>query len=526
MTMGALGSHVKGRATACSFKKQRPMRIVTAGRDDSKCLFHSGPPFSKVAVEHDIPCQTAHTKGAVTCVRFNAAGTLLASVGADRSIAIYQGTTMELLHLETAAHGSTIYAVAWSSDDKSLLTASGDGTCKLWSVDSEVGSLKEVQTYKPAEVQLGALVESGKVGPVGGQQTGCAFWGSGNIPVSVGLNGQITIFEPDRPPTVITGHYAPIAALAMDWRRKVFYTGDTDGILCMWELSTTISAKQRIVPAPIEGKTSDLMYMVHSGAASGMAVVGKGGHLLSTGWDDKLRVSNNKGQEQANQWSSLNAQPTAIAAGTNLACIVTVKGLIVTVAGDGGAMTVGSLISIPYEANVVAVAKNDETVYVGGKDGKLYIYTVCNTTELKLKHCIDNGHLKPIHALKLSNGGQKLASADEKDICVWNLWDYTPIVARGKWCFHSQRVTSLSWSPDDLIIASGGADDSIYLWHIEKKMRRVHYPFAHRGGIVSVNFFKDSLMLLTVGVDSVVNLWDVKADLKSKFDYDMKDIVS
>ena len=89
-----------------------------------------------------------------------------------------------------------------------------------------------------------------------------------------------------------------------------------------------------------------------------------------------------------------------------------------------------------------------------------------------------------------------------------------------------QRVTSLSWSPDDLILASGGADDSIYLWHIEKKMRRVHYPFAHRGGIVSVDFFQDRLQLLTVGVDSVVNLWDVKADLKAKFDYDMKDIVA
>jgi len=500
-----MGLHLKGRAASCSFKKQRPMRIVTAGKDDSKVLLHSGPPFQKVVVTDGIPCNTAHSKGAVPCVRYNAEGTLVVSVGADRCITVYDGKTLELKYQETAAHNATIYSVAWSGDDKTILTASGDGTCKLWSIsDTE---LKELRIYKPAETQLGALFD--KV-PVGGGQTGCAFL-QGKVPVSVGLNGQISIFQDDAT-SVVTGHYAPIDATAIDWKNGVFYTGDTDGILCQWDLKT-VSPKQRIVPAEGNG---DLMYVVHSGAVSGLAVCK--GNLLSTGWDDMMRVSSIKGQEQMKP-SSLGAQPTAIAAGTKVACIATVNGLVVV--SDG---TVGSLISIPYEASAVAVAKNDETVYVGGKDCKIYIYTVSGT-DLTLKHCIEDGHLKPIHSLRISNGGQKLASADEKDICVWNLWDYTPLVARGKWCFHVQRVTSLSWSPDDLIIASGGADDSIYLWHIEKKMRRVHYPFAHRGGIVSVDFMKDSLKLLTVGVDSVVNLWDVEADLKKKFDYEMKDIV-
>jgi len=500
-----MGLHLKGRAASCSFKKQRPLRIVTSGKDDSKVLLHSGPPFQKVAVTDGIPCNTAHTKGAVQCVRYNAEGTLVVSVGADRCITVYDGKTLAKKYQETEAHAATIYSVAWSGDDKTILTASGDGTCKLWSVlDTE---LKELQIFKPAAHQLGALFD--KV-PVGGGQTGCAFL-QGTVPVSVGLNGQISVFQEDTI-KVVTGHYAPIDATAIDWKNGVFYTGDTDGILCQWDLAT-VTPKQRIVPAEGNG---GLMYIVHSGAVSGLAVCK--GSLLSTGWDDKMRVSSLEAKEQMNS-ASLGAQPKAIASGTNVACIVTVNGLIVV---SGG--TLGDLISIPYEANAVAVAENDQTVYIGGSDGKIYIYTVSGTN-LDQTGCIENGHLKPIHALKLSNGGKKLASADVKDICVWNLLDNTPIVARGKWCFHVQRVTSLSWSPDDMVIASGGADDSIYLWHTEKKMRRVHYPFAHRGGIVSVDFMKDSLKLLTVGVDSVVNLWDVEADLKSKFDYVMAEIV-
>jgi len=477
-------------------------------------LLHAGPPFQTVAVENGVPHQTAHAKGAVPCVRYNASGTLVVSVGADRCISVYDGKTLALKHQEKAAHHATIYAVAWSGDDQSLLTASGDGTCKLWSVVSEeTGELKEVQIYKPAQHQLGAVFD--KV-PVGGVQTGCAFL-QGKIPVSVGLNGQISVFRGsgvDNDIQVVTGHYAPIDAVAVDYKNGVFYTGDTDGILCQWDLATA-TPEQRILPAEGNG---DLMYVVHTGAVSGLAVVGgPQGTLLSVGWDDKMRVTKD-GKEQLNAANSLGAQPSAIASGTNVACIATVNGLIVV---SGGGTTVGSLISIPYEASAVAVSRNDETVYVGGKDCKIYVYTVSGT-DLTLKHCIENGHNKPIHALQLSHGGQKLASADEKDICVWNLWDYSPVVARGKWCFHVQRITSLSWSPDDLILASGGADDSVYLWHIEKKMRRVHYPFAHRGGLVSVDFMKDSLKLLTVGVDSVVNLWDVAADLKAKFDYELK----
>jgi hypothetical protein len=38
------------------------------------------------------------------------------------------------------------------------------------------------------------------------------------------------------------------------------------------------------------------------------------------------------------------------------------------------------------------------------------------------------------------------------------------------------------------VIASGGADDSIFLWCPNAKTRRVQYRFAHRGGITVLGF--------------------------------------
>jgi WD repeat-containing protein 1 (actin-interacting protein 1) len=328
----------------------------------------------------------------------------------------------------------------------------------------------------------------------------------GNTPVSVGFNGQISILSANGSCETITGHYAPIAASAVDRNKGVFYTGDTDGIICQWDLATVTPVK-RLEPA--EGN-ADLMYVVHTGAISGVAVVAANGRLLTVGWDDKLNTAVDS-VVQPNP-ASLGAQPSAIAAGSQIACIVTVAGLMVIPASG----KIGPMISIPYEAQAVAVTADDSTVYVGGKDCKIYVYTVSDDS-LTLKHTIENGHLKPIHCLALSNDGTKLASADERDVCLWDLRaDYAPLVARGKWCFHVQRVTSLAWSADDSILASGGADDSIFLWSLQHKMTRVHYPYAHRGGVVSLHFL-NAMKLLSTGVDSVVNLWDVSADVKAKF---------
>jgi len=65
---------------------------------------------------------------------------------------------------------------------------------------------------------------------------------------------------------------------------------------------------------------------------------------------------------------------------------------------------------------------------------------------------------------------------------------YPAIVPRRRWCFHSQRIGCLAWSPDGTVIASGGVDDSIFLWCPNAKTRRVQYRFAHGGGITVLGF--------------------------------------
>jgi hypothetical protein len=78
--------------------------------------------------------------------------------------------------------------------------------------------------------------------------------------------------------------------------------------------------------------------------------------------------------------------------------------------------------TVTYDAGMVCVNQYDDLVYIGIKSNHaIHIYDLIATpTEwtLKEKHTIKDGHLKPIHAMALSNDGSKLAAANERDVCL------------------------------------------------------------------------------------------------------------
>eukprot|EP00980_Cylindrotheca_fusiformis_P004645 scaffold991_cov128-Cylindrotheca_fusiformis.AAC.17 len=506
-SQGTLYQHQKGKCCAVAFKPNRPFRVVTGGREDGKMHFHKGPPFVKMPVEGDVPCEGAHSKG-ITDLRYNSDGTLVASVSGDKSICIYDGKDLSLKTKLENAHSGSIYSCCWSGDNKSLMTASADGTCKLFDVSSDGTSVTEKHTWKVAEFQLGKPCDDKT--PRGGLQLGCAFVG-GKTPISVSTNNQIAILPMPGDSKEIelwTGHCAPIGAVAFDQDKKIFYTGDSDGILVKWDLEK-IKAINRVVPAD----NDDLMYTVHGGAVNGMTML-KDSQLLSVGWDDTGYYTKD-GKLQGGKLD-LTAQPKDISTGTSLTAIVTVEGIMLL--KDGKQVSSG-LCSLSYDANAVCVSKDDKKIYVGGDDNKIYIYEPTSDFKLKEVHVIAGEHLKPIHSLALSNDGTKLAAGDTRDVCVYNVSDYKPIIGKSRWCFHLQRITSIAWSADDKYLATGGLDDSIYLWSFDKTMRRIHYPFTHRGGVVGIAFRKDleGLKLISVGGDSCIVQWDFTADAKAKF---------
>ena len=83
--------------------------------EDEKIHFHKGPPFQKIAVQDEKPCESAHSKG-IYCIRYTSDGALVASVAGDKSLCIYDGKELGLKTKLENIHTGTIYACAWASD--------------------------------------------------------------------------------------------------------------------------------------------------------------------------------------------------------------------------------------------------------------------------------------------------------------------------------------------------------------------------------------------------------------------------
>lgn len=205
--------------------------------------------------EHTRYCQS---------VRYSPDGNFWASGGFDGKIFLYEGKESELLgeiqDNGKNAHGGGIYAISWSNTSKSLLSCSGDKTCKVWDVEAK----KATTTFT-----IGEAVED--------QQLGC-LW-SGNYMISVSLSGCINYLDPrspSRPVKVVYGHNKPITRMikGSDESNPTLLTGGSDGRVVEWTVS--------------DGSTRIVQGEGHGAQINGLRQA-SGSNIASAGIDDTLK---------------------------------------------------------------------------------------------------------------------------------------------------------------------------------------------------------------------------------------------
>lgn len=172
-----------------------------------------------------------------------AVSVLAAAIGAIPAIAQLRG------------HGGPVRALAISSDGRTLLSGSFDGSAIRWSLDRDAA--EQVLRFHADAVNATALLRDGRA-------------------VTAGADGRIAIWTQGKqqPDSVLEGHTAPIAALALSPDGAMLASAAWDHTVRLWPLAGGAS---RV----LEGHTQNV---------NGVAFSPDGKSLVSVSYDLTVRI--------------------------------------------------------------------------------------------------------------------------------------------------------------------------------------------------------------------------------------------
>ncbi|MEM9924228.1 MAG: tetratricopeptide repeat protein [Cyanobacteria bacterium P01_D01_bin.50] len=146
-----------------------------------------------------------------------------------------------------------------------------------------------------------------------------------------------------------------------------------------------------------------------------------------------------------------------------------------------------------------------EKLASAGDDNTINLIDLSNGKLLKTF----KGHSDAVASVSFSPDNKLLASASyDKSVKLWSLNPPTLPVLQG----HEDRVLSVAWSPDGKILASSSRDNTVKLWQrqlssIGSEARLYKTLLGHSDRVTSVSFHPNGKILASAGYDKTIKLW-------------------
>ncbi len=374
-----------------------------------------------------------------------------------------------LMLFTLAGHSLRVNAVVVSADGKLAVSASVDGTLKVW--DLETGRLKRTLAGHAGSVDSVAITPDGRRTVSASDDTNLKVWdletgstvhtlsGHKNVvsAVSIFKDGQQEISaSDDRTVKVwdlqagtdirtLAGHGGRISALAVSPDGKLAISASSDHSLKVWDL---------------ESGTQRFDLTGHADTITALAIKSNGRRAVSASNDKTLRV-----------WD--------LAQGKELHVLV----------GHTGRVT------------AVALTPDETKALSAAHDRTLRLWDLQSGTELQI-FC---GHLQAITALAVSNNGKQAASAStDQTVKVWELNNGAELRT---FTAHSGGVTAVAITPDGTRAISASDDTTLKVWRMETKLEQ---SAEHLNFISCVTITEDGQLAISGSYDKTLKVWSCK----------------
>ncbi len=401
-------------------------------------------------------------------VTFSHDGTILAGAVEDRIVLADAATRTPIATLE--GHDNHINQVAFSPDDRLLVSVSHDHTLRLW--ERKTGAVRAILEGHESAVWC------------------VAFSPDGRHLASGSADGTVRVWS------VADGALAMILEGHGGWVRSVAYAPDgtrilsaaNDGTVRLWDAMTGSPLRT------IEASEQQVLSVAFS---QGGAVI------ASAGADNAIRF-----------WDPATGEPrgtlTGHDAGVGALAFRSDDRQLISGAFDG-TVRIWDLQTGRHSATLrghdgwvsaVTYAPGERQILSASFDGTVRVWDARWGPNLLTLE----GHEGPVYNTAFSPDDRLLASAGaDGTLRIWDLSSERPVqIVDG----HDARIRAVAWAPDGGRLASGSADGTVRLWDAETGRNLLVLP-GHDGGITDVAFSDEGDRLLSVARKAArVQVWD------------------
>ena len=123
----------------------------------------------------------------------------------------------------------------------------------------------------------------------------------------------------------------------------------------------------------------------------------------------------------------------------------------------------------------------------------------------------------PVIDIALNSDGTAVAVGSdnsETEMSIIQIWDIQTGKLETALGTQKGRITSITFSPDGTLIASGSTEEMIYIWDVKSQKQIAEFK-GQTGWGKSLAFSPDSALLASGGNDGVVRLWSIGREVPS-----------